>query len=470
MKRPVTLSGGTGGKETETMSETALQFTPYAGAQTQSTDRTALRRLHRVLLTVLCVHLLIALASSWGIIRDDAESYTLIGRSLAHGNGFAFHVGPLTTAWRAPGYPVLLGIIFRLTGDSLTAVRIVQAFLWTLTAYLTYLVARRTLKPETALIAAGLAGLYPEIAGMSGILWSESLFVPLFLGAVYALFQNKDCPTWRLSVLCGVLIGSAILTRSTALVLIPLVWFVAWSGAKARGTYARAALISVLALCIMGAWTARNYLEFHTLIPVESNTGYNLYVGSRPDTPIPFAWRRAEKLPTDPLYLSLTEGRGEIERYTLLTHVSTAEMKAHPLRMLTLAFGKAFDFWLPDFFVSLNVKSGAFGAAYQKCWLPVLALTLSVSCVVFVAALRGIWHTRRTWETRAMVVLCALYTLPHTFVYGASRYHLPLLPLLFILAAPELQRWLTAKALTPRPSFPGLGEGQEQNVSGGKTA
>ena len=367
-----------------------------------------------------------------------------------------------------PVIPFCWALSSGLTGDFLTAVRIVQAFLWTLTAYLTYLIARRTLQPETALIAAGLAGLYPEIAGMSGILWSESLFVPLFLGAVYTLFQNRDKPGWRLSVLCGVLIGSSILTRSTALVLIPLVWYVAWSGAKAKWNYARAALISFLALGLMGAWTARNYAEFHTLIPVESNTGYNLYVGSRPDTPIPFAWRRAEKLPTDPLYLSLTEGKGEIERYTLLTHVSTAEMKAHPLRMLLLAFGKAFDFWLPDFFVSLNVKSGAFGLAYRKLWLPVLALTLSVSCVVFAAALRGIRHTRRAWETRAIVVLCALYTLPHMLVYGASRYHLPLLPLLFILAAPELQRWFAGKARTFRSLRAASGE--KPNGAEGETA
>ena len=403
------------------------------------------QRLRRVLLVVLCLHLMVALLSWRGLIKDDAESYVVIGRNLAQGNGFVFEAGRTPTAWRAPGYPVFLAGIFSLTGGSLVAARLAQAFLWTLTAFLTYALGRRFLRPDTALIAAALAGLYPELLGMSGLLWSESVFVPLFLSAIYAVFCNADKPQFKFSLLTGVLIGLAILTRSTALILLPLVWFAAGTKGKTGAAYLNAALATVLAVGITGCWTARNFAVLGKPILVESNTGYNLYVGNQPDTPVPFAWRRAEKLPEDVQYQSLIANKNEAERYTALTQFSIAEMKSQPLTELKLAIGKTLDFWLPDFFIALNVKAGAFGTMYAKAWLAVALVTISAYFVMMFAVVRRGWETRRTWETRAIVLILALYTLPHLLVYGASRYHLPLLPLLFLLAAPTLQEWFSRR-------------------------
>lgn len=403
------------------------------------------QRLRRVLLVVFSLHLLVALLSWRGLIKDDAESYVVIGRNLAQGNGFVFEAGRTPTAWRAPGYPVFLAGIFWLTNGSLLAARLAQAFLWTLTAFVTYALGRRFLRPDTALIAAALAGLYPELLGMSGLLWSESVFVPLFLGAIYAAFCNADKPQIKLTVLTGILIGLAILTRSTALILIPFVWFAALTKGKTGAASLHAALVTVLAVGITGCWTARNFAVLGEPILVESNTGYNLYVGNQPDTPVPFAWRRAEKLPDDAQYQSLIANKNEAERYTTLTQFSLAEMKTHPMRELKLAIGKTFDFWLPDFFIALNVKAGAFGTSYVKAWPAVALVTISAYFVMLFAAMKRGWATRRTWETRAIMFILALYTLPHLLVYGASRYHLPLLTLLFLLAAPTLQTWFSRR-------------------------
>ncbi len=404
--------------------------------------------LRRVLLVVLCLHLVVALLSWRGIIRDDAESYVVIGRNLAQGNGFVFAPERTPTAWRAPGYPMFLAGVFWLTGGSLIAARIAQAFLWTLTALLTYALGRRFMRPEAALIAAGMAGLYPELLGMSGLLWSESVFVPLFLGAIYALFCNADKPQIKLSLLTGLLIGLAILTRSTALILLPVVWFAALTRSKTGAGYANAALASLVAIGIMGCWTARNFAVLGKPILVESNTGYNLYVGNQPDTPVPFAWRRGEKLPEDKQYQGLIANKNEAEQYTALTQFAVAGIKSHPLLELKLAAGKTFDFWLPDFFIALNVKAGAFGTLYRKIWPLVALITIPCYFVVMFAAVRRGWQIRHLWGVRAIALILALYTLPHLLVYGASRYHLPLLPLIFLLAAPELQRWFTRR--TPK--------------------
>lgn len=415
-------------------------------------DAAEMRPLRRLLCVVLVAHLLVALLSHRGIIRDDAESYVVLGRNLAAGHGFVFTPGGNPTAWRAPVYPAFLAVLFRLTGNSLDAARCAQAFLWVLTAFLTYRLARRTLPANAALFAAGLAGLSPELLGMTGLLWSESLFLPLFLGSLTALLHLNDRAQHDTDfdplpcVGVGLLFGVAILTRSTALILIPAVWIVSLTRHRSARTVAQAALVTFLALCVVDAWTIRNIRTLGKVIPVESNTGYNLYVGNRPDTPVPFAWKRAETLPGDTLYHCLTEGISETAQNSNLTRVAVAEIKSHPFALLKRGVGKAFDFWLPDFFIATSLRAGAFGAIYRSLWLPVLVGTVGVFFVVMFGAVRGAWRTRSSWETRFFLLILALYTLPHTLVYGASRYHLPLLPLVFVLALHGAgRRWISLR-------------------------
>lgn len=86
--------------------------------------------LRNILLLSLCAHLAVAILSRHGVIKDDSESYVLIGTNLAQGHGYVFERGARPTAWRGPGYPVMLAGIFKLTHNSYEAVRFVQAFLW----------------------------------------------------------------------------------------------------------------------------------------------------------------------------------------------------------------------------------------------------------------------------------------------------------------------------------------------------
>lgn len=417
---------------------------------------------------VLCVHLIAAYAARHGVVRDDAESYVLLGRNLAHGFGYVFAPGRLPTAWRAPGYPLLLATIFRLTGGALWAARAANALLWVITSLLAYRLALQILpgtaprmsqrvRHATALLVAGMIGFYPEFVGLTGLLWSESLFIPLFLGAVSALYAFSRRQNTRTALLAGAMVGAAALTRSTSVVLIPVIWYCVFRNGlgATRSAALNGFLATAAAMLLIGCWSARNYLVMGRFILVESNIGYNLYVGNRPDTPIPFAWTRAATLPRDPLYQRLTSGGGEAATSAALSHAALEQIKRNPVRTLALAAGKTFDFWLPDFFVALNLRSGSLGAENVRLWRPVLALSVLAYLVTVLAALAGIVRGHRVWEVRFLVLILCLYTLPHVLVYGASRYHLPLMPLLILLAAPVLRRTAIAlrrAALRPPPA------------------
>lgn len=289
----------------------------------------ASRAVWMLLGVVLAAHLTVAWVSHDGVIQDDAEECVLLGRNLAAGHGYVFEPGRLPTSWRAPGYPFFLAVLFWLTDGSLAAARVASALLWTVTALLTHLLARRLTGQSSALFAAALAGLSPELVGLTGLLWSETLFTCLFLAAVWAMARwRTDRPSWWAAAAIGGLIGAAALTRSTAVILVPVLWFCAITSQvpatrRARaGLLAKAGLATTLGMVVVGAWSMRNFNEHGHFILVESNVGFNLYLGHSHDTPMPFAWRKASRLDQDRVYWRSSATR--------LTRAGTGNSRGRP--------------------------------------------------------------------------------------------------------------------------------------------
>lgn len=401
------------------------------------------RRLLLILSGVLFAHLLVAWVSRGGAIIDDAESYILLARNLVSGHGYAFESGQMPTSWRAPGYVAYLSGIFWLTGGSIQAARFGHAILWVLMTLFVYLLARKTVGPRAALWAAGLAGFYPEFLGFSGLIWSENLYLCLFAATLYGFSFVGERRHWILYVAVGILFGCAILTRSTTVVLFPALWYLAVLRGRKPGSFAQAALVTGIALMVMGSWTYRNWTVHRQFIPVESNIGFNLYVGYHPDTPIPFSWKKLDTVREEEEFRRLDSGKTEGESNAALKDAAMEQIKANPLRAVGLILGKTFDFWLPDFFIARNVHSGAFGPAYRPYWIPVLAVTVLASlCVYLLACLFYARHGLKSpseWYPRVFLLILVLYTLPHSLVYGASRYRLPLMLLLTLLGSRVLQ-------------------------------
>ncbi len=397
------------------------------------------RPLILVLLAVLIAHVCVAIASINGLVQDDAISYVTIANNLLNGNGYVFNPGDTPTAWRAPGYPVLLYVVWELFWESETIARLANALLWMSTSYITYLYSVRTIGKEYAVVASLSVGLYPTFLGMSGLLWSESLFIFLFM-LFHLLFWklNRDSRIVSL-LLCGVVLGFSILTKSTAVVMFPVI--VAFSLLKnSHVSFKQATLIAIVGVLVMGCWTARNYYLHDHLILVESNMGYNLYVGSRPDTPIPFAWQKMDTARQDARYRELVAqaNYAEAEEDNLLKQEAFTQMRENPGRTLALSIGKLFDFWLPDFFIAMNARSGSYGEFYRSLWPVILAVTMSSFLIVSILALRYVWSHRKEAHVLYTVLVVATYTMPHMLVYGASRYHMPLMPLIIVLATPML--------------------------------
>jgi 4-amino-4-deoxy-L-arabinose transferase-like glycosyltransferase len=148
------------------------------------------------------------------IYADLARSFGSSGHFLVRGEPFgAWTYGPL--------YPVLISPAFALPPvAAFTLVKAINCAAVSLAAIPVYLLARRMVKREPALLAASLALLLPSLAYSSRVM-TESVAYPLFVTAVLALVRCLELPTLRRQLVFLLAISLAVLARAEAIVLVP---------------------------------------------------------------------------------------------------------------------------------------------------------------------------------------------------------------------------------------------------------
>ncbi len=191
---------------------------------------------------------------------NDGFEYMTGGMTLWSGHGYRTTMGQDDVIF-PPGYPILIGALWRVLHDPILAGRLVSLGASLLAILLVYLLTSKVSPGRPALIAAWLFALLPVRVMASGMVWSESLFVALALGGVLAWIAAEERP--RCAVGSGALLGAAYLTRPEGLVILAV-------GAVARlaGGIRRAATWRQLALLLVGFTIVSSpyllYLRTHT--------------------------------------------------------------------------------------------------------------------------------------------------------------------------------------------------------------
>ena len=133
--------------------------------------------------------------------------------SILHGNGAGYSVLYPVVA----GLPLSLG---RLT-TGYAALKLVQAFVMSLTAVPLYFYGRRLMRPGYALLAGALALASPLLL-YSGLIMTEVLIYPLGAVALVMIARAVETADWRDQVLAFLLIVAAVLTRVQSIVLVAI--------------------------------------------------------------------------------------------------------------------------------------------------------------------------------------------------------------------------------------------------------
>jgi len=210
-------------------------------------------------------------------------AYDLIARNLLAGKGFVLS---RPTAFRPPGYPVFVALIYALGTNNLATLRLAQAVLGTATVIVTYQVAMLAFSQyRLALLAALLVALHPVLLYLTGLVYPETLAILLTMLALWLLKVVTTEPPQRTGVplVLGSLLGAIVLMRPSMLIfaLLSIGWV--WMAQRDRQrSFARATLILLVLVLSILPWTIRNYLVFHEFIPLATEGGVTFWGGNHP--------------------------------------------------------------------------------------------------------------------------------------------------------------------------------------------
>jgi 4-amino-4-deoxy-L-arabinose transferase-like glycosyltransferase len=109
----------------------------------------------------------------------------------------------------APGYPIMLGIVYKLCGVSLTAGLLTNAIISVLTCGIIMLAVRRAFNEKVALASGLLFALHPHSVRFVCMLYSETLFMLLCSAFILILqYIPSQDKKWTLWLVMGGLVAT----------------------------------------------------------------------------------------------------------------------------------------------------------------------------------------------------------------------------------------------------------------------
>jgi 4-amino-4-deoxy-L-arabinose transferase-like glycosyltransferase len=371
----------------------------------------------------------------------DAVDYDTIAINMSTGHGFSLNPD-VPTPKRPPGLPFMLAAVYSVVGHSYTAARTLMALLGALTCLLAFRTAEKLFGERVAAATGWILALYPVFIAYHGLLLTETPFTFLLAGAVmFWVYGASRKNAWDFAI-SGLFLGLATLTRPVTLVL-PGVLLVIILLSN-RALLGKWFLFTAVFLAVLAPWSARNYRLWGTLKPCSVGTGFGFYLTGNMATGLSGDESMAKYLEKfwqhqEPTVFTPGESPSlDLERK--LQAEGSAMIKAHPGMALKIALKRLPQFWITSHSSVLGVDKGLREYYAARDFLPIavrLALLGFHAFMVLLAA-AGIFFTIKNWrETAPLLALLVLFT-GHVAFDFVPRYHLPVIPYLFIFSAAGL--------------------------------
>jgi uncharacterized protein (TIGR03086 family) len=204
----------------------------------------------------------------------DKSSYVLPAEALLHDHQFDHEPGSDVAEFvRTPGYPAFLAAVYGVSGESDTAVYVVQALLSGLAVLLAIDLARRLSGSLVVGLVAGVAlALDPLQTAVQGFVGTEALATVLVMTVAWCgvrFVQSGLRPRWGLAY-GGALVVATYVRPTTfyfcavpAVLLLPRLLKALRSGDRRRvkAVVAGGAALVVPCVVLLGVWNERNHRE-----------------------------------------------------------------------------------------------------------------------------------------------------------------------------------------------------------------
>jgi len=416
----------------------------------------------RVALLILAGSLLLRMLVVAGFANtdikiEDERHYHELAGNLRDGNGFVLH--GTVTSLRPPLYPAFVAVVWTAVGgESLTAVRIAQSVLSVLTCIPAYYLALVLFNRRAARWALAGVALYPSLVFADALILTEVLFTFLLMLTAAAAASLVHRPRFLTAAALGAAVAATALTRSVLwpfpLVLVPLV---AWAvpGALSRKVLLSATVFVGYAV-VIAPWSIRNTQLQHSFTVVDTMGGMNLRMGNYEHTPDDRMWA-VVGLDGDKNWsheLALERGSGaapltEGQKEKWARDKAVDYMLHHPLVTARRSLIRFADFWGLEREFAAAIAQGIYQPPRWFGVLVAIAMGLAYPIVMLLAVVGVFMVPLKDLRTHAFLFsLVAFICMVHTVVFGHSRYHLPLIPILLVYAAAAID-WLSHASRLP---------------------
>ncbi len=416
---------------------------------------------------------LVALVPLSSMQSGDTPDYAALAQGVLSGYGFSTDTSPahVSTFERPPTYPLLIALVWLVTGKSWLSLAVVQCVLDAAVVPLLYDTASRRLGEREASIAAWLYALLPFPAGTAIQFMSEGLSGFAFVLSVWSATRARDSERpRRWLALSGVAMGLSALTRPY-LIPVGAVFglLVALELRHRRGLSIRQA-VAVLALfgatCAVpfapwvarNAWASRTYrVPFVLVQHYASRPPYTTmltaeFEGYLASFDEPFVWTDTFKPPTRgyltnaerdevaALWRELEASNGSMTpaMNAAFSRLTAERYRQAPLRLyvwrpISMALKTWFSPRASTFRVSLDGGSGlAQGSKFLLLSLLVVnaSTTLLALLGVFAVARRSRYDAAVLWVPPAALTVLLVY-----IATRETRFTMPLYGLLTLACA-----------------------------------
>jgi 4-amino-4-deoxy-L-arabinose transferase-like glycosyltransferase len=371
-------------------------------------------------------------------IKPTFDEGFYLERAQGYADLLARH-GSASDAWSTayghgiwpPLHPFLLGIASLIGPNPLASARLLGVLLSALTTVLIYALTARLASRRAAAIGAGIHAFYPTLIAFSHLLFSETLFIALLVGATLSFVRCIRDERLGFGLVCGLLLGLMTITRASA-VFYPIVFLLAAilaPGPKLK----RAGLLLVPVLLLAVPWLVVLRSEEGRPVFFATGNGYNFYLGNNPSIR-PWhgsAWADYSVLPTLQRQMIADTGVAHMAYWDEAgRRRAWAFIREEPGAAVERAAIRAVETWHPDWYVPQYFRRGVYPA---EPWAgAVVFLGTFGHFLILALGIYGLFFIRSRGLLAALVVAGMVGPV---LTIASSRFGLPMLTLLIVPAA-----------------------------------
>jgi len=368
--------------------------------------------------------LLFGLGYGKEIVAPDTAGYIALAKNIVSGAGYVSEIDGEITAYRAPGYPFFLALIYFIYPDSsLDIIKIINSLISSLTIIIIYKITKLCSDNKTSLLSAAIFTIYPASICFCGLILSETLCIFLFSLAILFYIQmllevdgnSSKKAEVKSPVLCGLFLGLATLVRPISFLLpLYLLGFKILLKKRFSLSIKNIIIIFICFLAVLLPWTIRNYIHFQKIIPVSTMGGLNIWQSLHPDSR-GYGFTNWESIGKE-----IDTTLNEAENSALLLRKSLRFIYDNPKVTLYLSFLKIISYFSP------------FDG--QRCGLnnpfnPFVG-------IIFIAAFWAIVKKELPIKILINYLLLILYFVIMTLIfYGSPRFRFQIDPILIVCAS-----------------------------------